>query len=194
MLSFALSLFLFGCSDKGATTADCPKQKECPKCPEAKASTASLSEAEEALLKTSIEDLRKGIRPFDDQSVGICVGTARECVEFKGKEALDLPEGEYILFARLTAPKITPEEKWKVGFTRDCETVKKTKNGESKTSNNFSKEYKINYGPKGYRLSPLATIKSPYKYGAQTCQWKLTLHNPNGIEEISGTWSVPGVE
>ena len=132
MKYFALSILLMACSDKGASDKDCPKatDKDCPKCPEVQKSSTTLSSAEEALLKSSIEDLREGIRPFDEKSVGICVGTGRECVEYKGKDAQNLPEGDYILFARLTAPKITPEEKWKVEFSKDCETVKKTKNVE----------------------------------------------------------------
>ena len=190
-----LLVFLTGCS--GAVPGLNPDCPQCPTCPDAASPTASggsLTAAEQALLQDSITDLRQGIRPFDDQSVGVCLGTGKECVEYKGTTATDLPPGEYMFFARLTAPKITPEDKWTVGFSKACETTKKNKNGETTSTNNFSKDYRINYGPKGYRLSPLATITSPGKRGAQSCTWTLTFHNPNGSEEMTGSWSVPAAE
>ena len=205
MISLMLTAF-FACSD--SAQKECPKT-ECQKCSEVSDSSSSsssssgsassgsaLSQAEQELLANHIEDLRAGIRAFDEKSIGICVQGAkkRECAEFLGKDVSNLPEGNYMMYANLLAPKITPEGKWKVEFQKDCTRIKKTKNGESKTTNNYSKSYTINYGPKGYHLAPLMTFSSPGQYGSEECQWKLIFHNVNGTEEITGSWSVPEKE
>ena len=200
MLSLIFSAFI-ACSD---SAKDCP-QTECPKCPDAAASSTistksssagALSAAEKELLSSHIEDLRAGIRGFDENSIGICVQGAKksECAEYLGTDAKNLPEGKYIMYAKLTAPKIAPEGKWKVEFSKDCTRIKKTKNGESKTTNNYSKSYNINFGPKGYRLAPLATIASPGKHGSEECTWSLKFHNVNGVKEVTGSWSLPEKE
>ena len=191
-----LSLF-FACSDSESTQqsttasskATCPECPECPKCP--KDSGSSLTTAEEKLLAPSLEELRKGIQPFDSSAIGICKTSGKECDEFLGTTAKDLPEGEYILHAKLLAPSLKPEDGWKVEFHRECRTFKQTKNGETSSTNTYSKEYNISYSSKGYHLSPLATISSPEKYGRKECDWKLIFHNVNGQEEVSGSWSVP---
>jgi len=196
---FSLAFLLFACSGADTKSSSASSKKttqECPTCPECpKGSDASLSAAEQELLSNSIEDLRAGIRGFDQQSIGVCRGSGKNCETFLGKEALDLPEGTYILYAKLTAPKIKKGKGWKVDYKKECTITKKTKNGESVTNNTYSKEYDgIVFSKKGFRLAPLATIKSPGKYGQQECQWKLTFHNVNGTEEISGKWSVPAAK
>ena len=195
-IMFLLTTLFLGCSDsEPKQAASTSTKQECPKCPECpKGSDDSLSAAEKELLADSLSQIRTGIKPFDDSSVGVCKGSGKNCEEFLGTTVSDLPEGEYMLQARLLAPKIKPEGGWKVEFHRDCKTTKKTKNGESVTNNNYSKEYKISHNKKGYHLAPLATIKSPNKYGKKECDWKLILHNTNGTEEIKGSWSIPAKE
>ena len=205
MISLIFASF-FACSD--SAQKDCPKV-ECPKCIEpsnasasegasssSKAGGGSLSQAEQDLLANHLEDLRTGIRGFDEKSIGVCVQgkKKRECAEYLGTDVSNLPEGKYMMQAHLLAPKITPEGKWKVEFQKDCTRIKKTKNGESKTTNNYSKSYTINYSSKGYRLAPLMTFTSPGKYGSEECKWKLIFHNVNGTEELTGSWSVPAQE
>ena len=197
---FFIATLLLACSDSEPkqTTAN-NKEQDCPACPECpkgneQGSEDRLSAVEKELLSTPLSQLRAGIQPFDDSSVGVCKGSGKNCEEFIGTTALDLPEGEYMLQARLLAPKLKPENGWKVEFHRDCTTTKNTKNGESTTTNNYSKEYKISRNEKGYHLAPLATIRSPGKYGKKKCDWRLVFHNANGVEEIKGSWSVPAKE
>ena len=163
----------------------------------------TLTKGEQELLKEHIEDIRKGIRPFDglpNESLGICKpGSShpkygyKECEEFIGKDGENLPPGEYILYSHFSSPNITPTKKgWKVEFKRDCKITKTTKNGQSVTTNSYNKTYHVkNYGGKGNHISPLATIQSPSASGAQECNWVLTLFNTNGNKEIRGSWSVP---
>ena len=193
---FLLTTLFLACSDSAPKkSAGVATETECPKCPECpKGGDDTLSEAEKELLKDSLSQIRAGIKPFDDKSVGICKGSGKNCEEFLGTTAENLSEGEYMLQARLLAPKIKPEGGWKVEFHRDCTTTKKTKNGESTNNNNYSKEYKISRNDKGYLLAPLATIRSPNKYGKKECKWKLIFHNTNGTKEIKGSWSIPAKE
>jgi hypothetical protein len=192
---FLTTIFL-ACSDSepskssNASKAE-SKSIDCPKCPDCPTSSSSLSANEEELLSDSLSELRKGIHAFDEESVGVCKGSGKNCEKFLGTTANDLPEGEYMLHARLLAPKIKPVNGWKVEFHRDCKTTKTTKNGESVTNNTYSKEYKISRSSKGYHLAPLATITSPGKYGKKECDWRLVFHNVNGTEEVKGSWSVP---
>ena len=190
-----LSLFL-ACSDSTSNSAkDCAP---CPECPKQAATespkTPTLTDSEMDLLSDSLTDIRAGIRGFDDKSIGVCRGSGKNCEEFLGREASDLPEGNYVLYAKLLAPKIKKGKGWKVDYSKECKIIKKNKNGESVTKNTYSKEYHIGSNPKGWRLAPLATIKSPGKYGRQECSWKLVLHNVNGTEEITGSWSIPEKE
>ena len=192
---FILTTLFLACSDSEPKQSASTAAKECPECPECpKDKGESLSDAEKELLADSLSQIRTGIKPFDDSSVGICKGSGKNCEEFLGTTAELLPEGEYMLQARLLAPKLKPEGGWKVEFHRDCTTTKKTKNGESTSNNNYSKEYKISRNDKGYLLAPLATIRSPNKYGQKTCEWKMIFHNTNGTEEIKGSWSIPAKE
>ena len=187
-----LSLF-FACSDSESTPKNTTSSKnDCPKCPEEpKGSDSSLTTTEAALLAPSLEELRKGIYGFDSSSIGICKGSGKECEEFLGTTAQNLPEGEYFLHAKLMAPSLKPEGGWKVEFHRDCRTFKQTQSGETSSSNTYSKEYYISSSTKGYHLTPLAKISSPEKHGRKECDWKLIFHNANGQEEVSGSWSVP---
>ena len=163
-----------------------------------------LTNEEQILLKDHIEDIRKGIRPFDDlpdQSLGICKAGPKHqkfgyitCEEFIGKDARDLPEGNYILYSHFSVPEIEPNNQgWQIEFKRECKTTKTSKNGQSVTTDTYSKSYNLkNYGGKGNHVSPLSTITSPGEYGAKECDWTITLFNTNEKKEISGFWSVPG--
>jgi hypothetical protein len=197
-----LSLFLlFAC---GEQAKEC---EPCPNCPEATASTegkstnnsgnSDLSEKELTLLKPYLDDIREGIRPFNEKGIGICKGLDRTCPDFLGTEVGDLPEGEYQLRADLVAPKLSPEDKWEMQVDINCEITRKLKNGDSKTNQDWSKSYKIshtNNKEHGYRLSPLRKITSPSKYGRQDCTYTMTAKNANGDKVFSGKWSVPSKE
>ena len=204
-----MSLFLlfFACSD---STKECP---QCPKCPPDSSQAASnssgtntpknassssksgisLSPQEAELLQENIENLREGIHPLNNESVGICKGSGkmRKCEEFLGKDVSELPEGKYMLYAKLVAPKLPHKHDWNIELEYECTTTN-PKSGKTTTRKN-TKEHSIRHSTEGFRLSPLTgTITSPNKYGAKSCTWKLILHNADGPKEITGSWSVPG--
>lgn len=199
-------LFMFACGEQVAKECE-----PCPKCPQAESSAqaksnttkitaktaADLSEAEITLLQPFLDDIREGIRPFDEKGIGICKGLDRECEEFLGTSVGDLPPGDYQLRADLVAPKLSPEEKWEMQVDIKCQVTRKLKNGDSKTDQDWSKTYKIshtNNKEHGYRLSPLRKITSPSKYGRQDCTYVMTAKNANGDKTYEGSWSVPAEE
>jgi hypothetical protein len=149
---------------------------------------------EQSLVGPVIDDVRGGIRAWNDQSVGICKGSGRECEEFVGRDAPNLLPGEYMVRAELRVPKLGEKGTWKVRFDTECTTTKKTASGESSTTNQTSKEYEVQWAGEehGSRLSPLHRIKSPHPSGAQSCTWKVTGLHPDQPTEFTGSWSVPG--
>lgn len=177
------------CEKSGAQAAPAAKA------PAAKAGASGLSAFEQGLVDPILEDVRAGIRPFADNSVGLCKGAGKDCEEFLGLEA-ELTEGEYMLRAELRVPKSGDNGTWKVKLETECETVTKTKSGESKSSRSSSKEYTVRYVGEdhGYRLSPLYKITSPHKGGTRNCAWKLVMMHPDGDKTVEGKWMVPAAE
>ena len=161
----------------------------CP--PAAPADAVTLDASEKALFMPLIEDVRQGIRPWNDQAIGICKGSGRDCTEFLGASpAGELPEGEYMVRAELRVPKTGEKGTWKVKFDTQCKITKIGENGStSEQSNQSSREYEVQYvgEERGSRLSPLFTIKSPSPYGAQACTYTLSA----GTQSWTGAWSVP---
>jgi hypothetical protein len=191
--------FLLGCG--GSEPAPPPAAVEAPVEKEPVAPPApkgiSLSEKESELLKPYIEDIRQGVRLWNEQGIGICKGQSKDCEEFLGSDAGELAEGSYMIRAELQAPKIAPSDKWRATFTVDCEITKQTKNGETSTDKSYKKEYKITHSSRedhGYRLSPLYKISSPSPYGKQSCKFKMTAHNVDGDVDFTGSWQVPAKE
>lgn len=152
-----------------------------------------LSEYEAELVAPILEDVRAGVRPFDEEGIGICRGK-RECEEYLGMEVGELPPGEYMLQADVRVPR--SGEGWKVELTTECETVRTTASGESRTTSDYSRSYDVRYAgeQRGYRLRPLRTIQSPNPGGAQSCTWTITAPHPSGDKVYSGSWSVPAAE
>ena len=163
------------------------------------ASSEQLSVEEEALLRPYLDDLRAGIRPFKEGSVGICRSDdekRKECTEFIGLEGGELPEGSYMLQARLRVPKLQTEKGWNVSLTTKCTISAWKKNGEVrvKEAKPRTKNYKVRYTneERGYRLVPMAIIDSPDKHGVgRECQWQLVYHNIDGDAVVEGSWKVP---
>ena len=75
-----------------------------PSAPAAPA-TAGLSTFEHSVLDPLLDDVRQGIRPWSDESVGICKGEGKECEEWVGTDVGELPEGRYMLRAEQRVPK-----------------------------------------------------------------------------------------
>lgn len=168
----------------------CPAPSEAPSTASAVSGADSavpperiLSEAEYALVKADLEDLRAGVRPFSDSSLGVCDWKDESCATYLGMDAGELPEGEYLFYAEMRAPKMGPETGYPITFSTDCETTTESGSNSSKSS----KDYNVRYAGKerGYRLK-LRKITSPGKY-ATKCSWQLDA----GENTFSGSWSVP---
>lgn len=191
-----------GCGGGGAPAGKCG-EAECksfcassaaPAPAKATGGGEGMSAFERQLLDPMLADVRAGIRPFSEQSVGVCRGQAKECEEWLGTDVAELPPGKYMLRAELRVPKAG--DSWKVRLDTSCETTKKTKSGETKNTQTNSKEYEVKYlgEERGYRLSPLFTIDSPSTSGARACTWKLVLQHPDGDKTVEGKWAVPDAE
>ncbi len=183
------------CAHEAATpeAAPAPAPETSPK----EQGLGELSPFEKGLLTSYVEDVKAGVRPYDEQGFGICKGKGRECPEFLGAKVGDLPEGEYMIQARLKVPQLGDKETWKVVFATSCETIKVGADGqETRKKNDHSKEYATVYpGPDHpYRLAPLHVIKSPAKGGRQECTYTLTAKRPDGDKVFEGSYAVPAAE
>lgn len=158
------------------------------------ATGAAMSEFEGGLLSPVLEDIREGVRPFTEQGIGICKGT-KNCDEFLGSDVGELPEGEYMVMADLRVPKIGEPGTWTIVFDTECETIRKSESGETKSSSSSSRSYDVRYAgeSRGYRLMPLRTIESP-AVGARICTYKITAPHPDGDKVFTGSWSTPDKE
>lgn len=148
------------------------------------------SSFEEGLLGPAREDVRAGVRPWDDAAVGVCVGK-RECKEFLGADAGELGPGDHLVKAELRVPTVGEKGTWKVRFETECRVGRA---GAEPTVATYAREYDVWYvGPdKGFRLLPLRAIESPSKDGPQDCTWTLTALHPQGDATWRGSWRVPG--
>jgi hypothetical protein len=193
----ALIANLGGC---GSAPAECGKA-ECaavceaaaPAAPAAPvAEAAKVSSFEAGLVDPILKDVRAGVRPFGEDSIGICKGV-KQCDEFLGNNAGELGEGRYMVRAELGVPNVGDPGTWKITFDLECTTTRKTANGDQTSTSNYSREYDVRYAGKdrGYRLQPLRTIESPSKGGARSCKYKITAPHPDGDKVYDGSWSTP---
>ena len=191
------ALTLVGC---GGTEATCG-EAECASFVEAALADAASAEAEqpgtvltgfeETLLAPLVEDIREGVRPFSDESVGIC-GGERSCDEYLGTDVGELGEGKYIVMAELRVPNAGDTGTWTVEFATDCTITRTNADGGTSTSNtDSSRSYDVRYAgtERGYRLMPLRTISSPTTGGSRECTYTLTAPHPDGDKVYSGSWS-----
>lgn len=203
LLLLAAAAALTGC---GVPAADCGPAECADVCANAPATSATpatsaasgptLTEFEVSLVQPILDDVRQGVRPYAEQSTGICRGQGKVCDEYLGLEAGELPPGEYMVRAELRVPKQGEPGTWKVRFDTECVTTRVTANGETTSTSNNSREYDVRYAgeDRGYRLSPLLTIDSPSRGGARACTWELVAPHPDGDKVISGSWSTPAEE
>ncbi len=196
-------LWLVGC---GGGTAECgpaecadicargeapaPSPATAPPAPAPAA--AAMSDFEHQLIDPLVEDVRGGVRPWSDQSVGICKGK-KTCDEFLGREPGELPKGDYIVMAELRVPNVGPKGTWTVTFETDCTSIRETPNGESRDTRNYNRTYEVTYAgdERGFRLMPLRMIESPSGSSRTECTWRLKAPHPDGDKVVEGSWSTP---
>lgn len=181
-----------GPADCGPTECEavCAQVPKPPPSPGAPTPVPELTPFEHELLDPVLADIRAGVRPWSDQSVGICRGK-KECDESVGPSPGELPPGDYIVRAELAVPAAGPKGTWKVRFETECLTEKP---GGEPVKSTYDRTYEVQYvGPdRGSRLSPLRQIKSPSDGGAQKCTWKLTAPHADQVNTFEGSWSTPG--
>ncbi|MCP4808345.1 MAG: hypothetical protein GY884_23635 [Proteobacteria bacterium] len=158
------------------TAQDCP-EVACPECVPPPAN--ALEDWEAALLSEPLDDLRAGVRPYGEDSVGICQGDDKDCPDFIGLDAGTLAEGDHILMAELAVPAVG--EGWQVRFEVACDVT--LLNGKVSDVDHEKTYDVIHTGPnRGYRLSPLWRIQSPHPQGERRCTWALTPVRPDGVD------------
>ena len=152
-----------------------------------------VSAFERSQLEPLLEDLRKGVRPIDDQGLGVCSTTGKDCVEFLGAAPGELPAGKYLVKAELAVPRLGEKGTWTVVFEVKCTTTTTTGSTTNTSTNTYSRTFEVNYSnqERGYRLMPLASIDSPSKGSARSCAYTITTSHPDGGKVYSGGWSVP---
>ena len=161
-----------------------------PPAPGAPVPVPELTPFEHELLDPVLADIRAGVRPWDEKSVGICSGK-KDCDEFLGPSPGELPPGNYIVKAELMVPAAGPKGTWKARFETECVTEKA---GGEPVKSTYDRTYEVQYvGPeRGSRLSPLRQIASPSEDGPQSCTWKLTAPHADQVNTFEGSWSTPG--
>ena len=200
---FVLAL-LVGCTgapaqvDEAACASICDaRDTTATTTPEAGASNIKLSAFEEQLFATPVEDVRAGVRPFDDSSLGICPKgeNTRRCDKMLGTDVGELAEGEYILYGSFRVPRIGDRGTWKVKLKVECEVTRTLPDGTTRTDtrNPYEREYEVVFAGEehGYKLSPMRRITSPGKNGAEACTYTITAPHPDGDKVYTGSWSVP---
>ncbi|MBW1876756.1 MAG: hypothetical protein JRI25_00390 [Deltaproteobacteria bacterium] len=156
------------------------------------AGTAKLSVFEADIVAPILEDVRGGVRAFDGEGIGICRGK-RTCDEYLGNDVGELPPGDYVVKAELRVPNTGEGHAWSIDFATECETVRTTERGESRSSSQNSRNYEVRYAgeQRGYRLLPLQTITSPSNGGARNCKYTITAAHPDGDKVYTGSWATP---
>jgi len=156
-----------------------------------------LTPFEQDLFRPIVEDVRLGVRPYDDASIGLCRGI-QKCDEYLGLEVEDLPPGKYMVRAELQVPDVGEKGTWMVDFSTKCTIIRQTAKGEQRSDKEHQRSYPVVHSQaieRGFRLQPLRTIESPSQYGRRECTWKLVMPQGGGEQKVyEGAWSVPAAD
>ncbi len=172
--TIAMMTMFLGCSGAAPTSAD-------------GVTLAVATPFEGELVGPLLQEIRAGVRPFDDQGLGICRG-AHECEEYLGRELEEpLGPGEYGLFAALRVPPVGEPGTWSVTVTTTCK-------GEGSEGSRYTREHEL-VAPPGKAVRPfrllLQRITSPSPEGPRSCEWSVVAPHPDQELTWSGSWSTP---
>ena len=157
--------------DEGAGT-------ECPPCEACGACEPALEAWEVDLLQPPLKEIRQGVQPFGEDSLGVCAGVT-ECDTFLGLSPGDLPSGDHMIRGELAVPSVG--EGWAARFHLECQVV--TTTGRETTVDHENTYPLVHTGPKrGYMLQPLWRIQSPHPQGSRDCTYTLFSIRPDGTE------------
>ena len=160
--------------------------------------TLTLYEAE--ILKDVLNDVRAGVRPYNDTGLGICPkhsdpARKRECEETPVRSPGELAAGEYILYSEWAVPDVGGKGLFQLVADVECVTTHTGKDGTTQTSTrSYKKEAEPVYAGKerGWRFSPLYQITSPNPSGPMSCTYTITSPHGDGDKVYEGAWTVPG--
>jgi len=191
MRFFLATLILTACGGNSTPAPADPAPTPAPAV-EAK-SDGQLTEFEETIVGPILEEVRTGVTAFGENSVGICQGSGRDCEQFMGLDAGELPPGKYMLRGEFLVPRYGEQGTWKVNVKWNCKITNVSAQGKV-TENEIGneREHKLVYAGKrnGYRLSPLLTIQSPDR-AKRDCTWEMTFLHPDSPKTLTGSWSIP---
>ena len=154
-----------------------------------------LSPAEMDAFGDSLQDLRAGVRPFDDKSVGICRCNGpcgKACDEYIGLVADKPPAGDYQVRAALHTPRLMPDSMLQIGFEHECTVTIEGKNGSRTSTDTYNRTFQIGKSNRkhGYRLTRTKTFKSPRTKGRRHCTWRYRLPGVGGEKTIEGSYTL----
>ncbi len=153
-----------------------------------------LTDSEYAAFEEALADMRAGVRPWAEDSVGICEGS-KGCQRFIGTSAEMLPPGNYVLWARLRAPKVGNEGDWKFTFRHICALLDPRTGELHRNDEIIVTEYGVRYEGenKAAIISPMARIRSPDSEFHRSCAWSVEFMNPIGLDKIEGSYEIPSI-
>ena len=163
-----------------------------PTAPAGTAAPVAWSAYEAGLLEPLLADLRAGVRPWDEQSIGLCRGK-RTCDDFLGAHPGILPPGDYVLRAVLAVPQLGAPGDWTAALDTTCTITGVDASGVRRTRTiRDHQDHLVRYaGPnEGFHLEPLLRLTSPSP-AEQACTWTLALIGPETRAEVSGDWAIP---
>ncbi|MEN0060980.1 MAG: hypothetical protein AAGA48_02460 [Myxococcota bacterium] len=155
--------------------------------PENAAQLAVATNFEAQLVGPLLDEIRAGVRPFDEQGLGLCRG-AQTCETFLGQSVEEpLAPGEYGLYAALRVPPVGAPGTWKVKVTTAC-------TGEGAEATPYTREHEVT-APRGKNARPfrvlLQRVTSPHPDGPRACTWTLEAPHPDRTITYEGSWSTP---
>lgn len=174
-VTIMITTMLLGCAGSSAA----PSEEKATDGP----SIATSFEA--SLVGPLLDEVRSGVRPFDDEGIGLCAGET-VCERFLGREvSTPLEAGEYGLFASLRVPPIGEPGTWTVQVDTTCK-------GNDGAEVPYNRSYDVvapaGRTPRPFRLL-LQRVTSPDPAGPRTCTWKVTAPHPDREIAFSGSWS-----
>jgi len=107
----------------------------------------------------------------------------KNCIDYLERDVSDLPEGSYVLHARLGVP--SDGEAWPVSLTTHCR-----KNGSDGARKERGSTTNVSAGSKedGYRLWGLTVDVPGDQAWASDCTWELSAPHPQGDNVFVGSW------
>lgn len=160
-----------------------------------------LTAYEAEVLGALLDDVKKGVRPYGENSIGLCLKSAdpdksHECGAPPVQNPGELAPGEYFLFGEWSVPDVGPRGTWTLKLETECITKRLNEAGEETSSRRTTnKEFQPVYtGPKRGYPTRMRRVTSPSSHGRVECTYKITNAHGDGDKVYEGAWIVPEAE